>query len=414
MRKLAVVLLALTILVTGSGLVSASPRWHPFKDSEEMPWAEGYLAKMKVKGYLIGDPDGKFRPNAAVKRVEAVVAAVRLMGLEDEARAVSRAELTFRDAEHIQRKYWWAVGYLAVAMQRNIIPGGNQQEFRSDAEASRLWVAELLVKAMGLEAEAQARMDAVVDFKDARDIPADKIGYMVVAVEKGIIAGYDDRTVRPHRAVKRGELSALLDRSDDALPPRNRFEVRGTVVGVVYAEVYRSITLELPGPLEERTYPVSAEALVIVNGAPAGLADVKPGYKAQLLLNTAGTAILVDARKAAGEERLTSWEGVVLSLELEGVKYGLLTAPMHMPDLDRMKHRGKQKLDREIEESIRGKPPWAAGRVLLLVPESQEVDKALADNLGRAVKVFGRVIPESNIYMRPAIGVKKVEPVDWR
>lgn len=411
MKELAVVLVVLTLLLSGSGLASAGPKWHPFSDSDEAPWAEGYLAKMKIKGFLKGYEDGSFRPQSAVKRVEAVVAAIRLMGLEDEAKAVTQAALTFTDAGHIQQKYPWAVGYLAVAVQKNIIPSG-EQGFRPDAEASRLWVAELLVKAMGLESEAQARMDAVLGFKDKEEIPASKVGYIVVAVEKGIIKGYENNTIRPHQPVKRGELSALLDRSDDVMPARNRFEVRGTVVNAVYAAVYRTIAIDLPGPLEVRTYPVSNDALVLVDGAPATLAEVKPGYKAQLLLNSAGTAIMVDAKKAEVVERLSSWEGVVIRLDLEGVKYGLLTAPIHMPQVERMKHRGKKKMDRDIEEWLEGKSPWA-GRVLLLVPESQQVEQALADNLGGPVKVSGLVIPEPNTYMRPAITVKKVEKADW-
>ena len=77
-------------------------------------------------------------------------------------------------------------------------------------EANRLWATTLLVKALKLEAEAKAQMKATLAFKDAKKIPAGSVGYVKVAVDKGLVNGFEDNTFKPEQRVTRAELAALL------------------------------------------------------------------------------------------------------------------------------------------------------------------------------------------------------------
>src|SRR5688572_12094617 len=73
-----------------------------FNDLEEAQWALGYIGKMKSKKVFQGFEDGTFRPNQPVTRVQAIVTAVRLMGLEEQAIAKpADAILNFKDADLI-------------------------------------------------------------------------------------------------------------------------------------------------------------------------------------------------------------------------------------------------------------------------------------------------------------------------
>lgn len=185
-----------------------------FSDSKEAPWAEEYIGKMQSKEVIKGYGDGTFKPNAPVTRIEAIVMAVRLMGLEEEALAKSDdIKLHFKDADQIPK---WGRGHVIVALENGLFIG-TEDKIQSNKAASRVWIVQLLVKALGFEQEALSQMTNIPDFNDVADIPAGSIGYVNVAVEQGITTGYGDNTFKPNQPVKRGEMAAFLDRTNDGL-----------------------------------------------------------------------------------------------------------------------------------------------------------------------------------------------------
>ena len=90
--------------------------------------------------------------------------------------------------------------------------------FSQKSRQLALFAATLLVKALGLEADATAKVNTQLTFKDEDKIPAGSVGYVAVATEKGIVTGYDNNTFRPNQPVTRAELAALLDRTDEEMP----------------------------------------------------------------------------------------------------------------------------------------------------------------------------------------------------
>ncbi|WP_227872073.1 S-layer homology domain-containing protein [Paenibacillus albus] len=141
------------------------------------------------------------------------------MGLKDQAESTAEmsTKLNFKDADQLVKKYPWAVGYVAVALEKDLFTE-TDTDIQADKPATRLFAATLLVKAMGLDAEAKAKVNSHLDFKDADKIPAGSVGYVAVAIEKGLITGYEDGTFRPNQQVTRAELAALLGRTDEQLP----------------------------------------------------------------------------------------------------------------------------------------------------------------------------------------------------
>lgn len=243
-----------------------------FDDAEEAQWALEYIGKMKAKNVIAGYPDGTFQPNKPVKRVEAIVMAVRLMGLEEEAKAKSpEIQLHFKDAKQINNQYAWAKGYIAVALENGLFDA-SEDKIQPDKPASRIWVSSLLVRALGLQQEALEQMTEVPDFKDAHEIPAGAIGYVNVAVEQGIVSGYPDETFKPNKSVTRAEMAALLDRTDDGLlENEGALLVSGkvtaisfdedSVTGDVYGATDGSVTVETFNG-ESFTYLISSDLLV--------------------------------------------------------------------------------------------------------------------------------------------------------
>lgn len=203
-----------------------------FRDAAEASWANQAIGFMKYQQILSGYEDGTFRPNKPVSRIEAVVTAVRLMGLEEEAKAKSEGKLLLDDAQNIDKNYKWAKGYIVVALEKGLF---DTSEHRLDPEkpASRVWVSALLVKALGLQDEALALMSEEPDFSDVNAIPAGSIGYVNVAVKQGIISGYPNGTFKPHQNVTRAELASLLERTGENMQEQvGSVTVTGKVVSV--------------------------------------------------------------------------------------------------------------------------------------------------------------------------------------
>ncbi|MEW5935153.1 MAG: S-layer homology domain-containing protein, partial [Bacillota bacterium] len=482
---------------------------------DQAPWARAYLAAASLKGLLKGYPDGRFRPNDPLKREELVTALVRFAGLEEAAESMSQAVLPFRDAARVLERAAWARGYLAAARDAGILPG-EEDRFLPGEAADRLWAAELLVRALGLQAEAELRAGEGVDFTDVKDVPPEKLGYLAVAVERGLLQGFPDGTFRPKEKLTRAQLAALLERAALHRKYLGKYEVRGTVAEVVY-EGERAIVLRVEGarmeppvrvpaypgparleqpdgkeflarqwgderlhgwetadgytivkdgetgfwcyaekaedgslvstgvradgpppaglpkglrpelagpkpasvkPEEVRRYPVSPDALVLVDGKEAALEDVKPGFRASLVLNAEGVAVVVSARSVQPEKKGVALRGWLVDLpDLEGADmYGLVPGFRWgevRPLLDgNFRLREEQGPGEGLEWRQEGKMP-VLRVVMALVPADDRVAGQLRTLLGKFVEVRGERVKEPNIYMRPVFRVNEVRAVEF-
>ena len=111
-----------------------------FDDASDAPWAGEYIGKMQSKKVIKGYDDGKFRPNEPVTRIEAIVMAVRLMGLEKEALSQpSDMALHFRDSSQIPS---WGRGHVIVALENGLFIA-TEDKIHPNKPASRVWIVRM-------------------------------------------------------------------------------------------------------------------------------------------------------------------------------------------------------------------------------------------------------------------------------
>lgn len=255
---------------------------------KDVEWAQRYIASLASKRVFEGYEDGTFQPRKTISRIEAITAAVRLMGLRDQAESADAkaANLNFKDADKLKQKYPWATGYVSVALQNDLFAETDDM-IQPEKEADRLWATTLLVKAMKLQNEAKAKMNAKLPFRDADKISAGSVGYVAVAIEKNLIDGYEDNTFRPNKPVTRAELAALLDRTGSQLP--DHASVKGTVTGALNNNLL---------PVKSQNNEVlnvelDSNVFVFRNGSRVAPGDLRTGD--QVLIRTyGGKAIYVE------------------------------------------------------------------------------------------------------------------------
>jgi hypothetical protein len=234
----------------------------------DVEWAMRYIASLASKRVFEGYEDGSFKPRNAISRIEAITAAVRLMGLRDKAESAAEmaTHLNFKDADKIPA---WAVGYVAVALENDLF-SENDTSVQPQKEADRLWATTLLVKALKLETEAKAKMNTKLTFKDAKEIPAGSVGYVAVAVEKGLIEGFENNTFRPNAPVTRAQLAKLLDVTGDQIGDKD------TVTGTVSAVVYNNVLTINKGGVPT-TLVLDANAFIFRNGVKVAASALQVG-----------------------------------------------------------------------------------------------------------------------------------------
>lgn len=257
----------------------------------DIEWSSKSIASLAALRIFDGYDDGTFRPRNTVSRIEAIIAAVRLMGLRDKAESAAEMQthLNFKDADKIVQKYPNAVGYIAVAVENDLFLESDNA-VRPDKEADRLWATTLLVKALKLDAEAKAKMNTQLTFTDADDIPAGSVGYVAVAVEKGLISGFENNTFRPNAPVTRAQLAALLDRTSDHMT--GNAALKGTVTATVYSN-----TLSLNVNSVTQVVYLDPNAFIYSGGVKVTAADLKVGDEVRIRLYN-DVAIFVEVIKS--------------------------------------------------------------------------------------------------------------------
>lgn len=292
---------------------------------KESAWAMQYITELVRKGVFTGYPDGSFRPNEPVTRIQAIAAAVRQMGLEEEAAREMSTRLNFQDADLIQKKHPWAVGYVAVALENDLFLE-NETKVQPEKPADRLWATILLVKALGLEEEAKEKMNTVLPFKDRDQIPAGSVGYVAVALEKGLITGYENNTFRPNKPVTRAEYAALLDRTGDQIPDADTGygTVKGTFSGIVGGKVV------ITANGKSASYTVSSDAIIVRNNEIVGLNALVTGDQLSVVvadgkiihIAVTGTSAIADGTQT-GTVTAKSSGKLTLSKDGSAVQYNV-------------------------------------------------------------------------------------------
>jgi len=189
-----------------------------FKDTGSH-WSGEWVGRLVALGAINGYPDGSFKPDNTITRAEFAKTLCTALKLE------LHYGYVFDDVPESH----WANTYI-FTLARTTPPIINENEYgknyKPDEPITRVEIAKMVVRAMGLEDEAKNPANRNTGFADNSSIAAADRGYVKIAKEKGIINGYPDGTFRPQQTAKRGEAAkmvvamlAVMTGYEDILPP---------------------------------------------------------------------------------------------------------------------------------------------------------------------------------------------------
>lgn len=280
-------------------------------------WAREPILRMAGRGLMRGTGSGRFGPEESLTKEQAITLVVRLVGLEDE--ATRAAEVPGDLAEGVS---YWARGYLATALNYGIIYDAELTELdrRWREPALRQEAALWLARGLGLDPIYGLERQVLYTFDDYQEFDERYLGYMEAILQEGIMASVTKNRFFPNRAIKRGEMAAILDRvMERSAHLRGEAVKKGFITGIeqstdttggspVIKTAYR---VEVPGdkPLDlvvekETSGQVLRDVVVLKGGSLSDSRVLCWGDELELVVSTDGYAVFAQVIEG-GEKQLS-------------------------------------------------------------------------------------------------------------
>lgn len=162
-------------------------------------WAKAAIERAAKLGFVNGYEGGTFQPEGLVTRAEFATMLARALQLPPN----DNEQLAFADETSIPA---WAKSSILSAVNAGIVLGYEDNTFRSGRMISRAEITTMIVRASGIQADAQQ----LSTFGDKDQIPAWAYSYITAAAEAGLIQGKGDNLFMPNDNATRAEAVTLI------------------------------------------------------------------------------------------------------------------------------------------------------------------------------------------------------------
>lgn len=232
-------------------------------------WSQTEVEAAAQEGWVNGYPDGTFRPEAQVSRSEFVkllLAAVHLTPGSETAiylHQVSQAAyrpVSLRDMENnwLTQAGWTQVAVDFGLIQEEDFPDG---QFGPSIPLTRGEAAVLVVRTLGLVNPAHSNTDALL-FNDAGEISQALQGYVLEAVQAGVIRGLPDGTFGGDRSISRAEAVVMISRAVSWMEEGIDSDIRAYVKDSNRADEGQALALSVPAQVIDGTIYLPARDVI--------------------------------------------------------------------------------------------------------------------------------------------------------
>ncbi|RXZ80199.1 S-layer homology domain-containing protein [Paenibacillaceae bacterium] len=231
----------------------------PFADVAKGHWAEKHIAKLALQGIVEGTGT-QFAPNRSVSRQDAVIMAIRFLGKKEE--VANAATVTFPDTFKVKD---YAKPYVVFAFQEGLLINAEEFELAEQTpdvewgagEASREWVAKLMIRALGETVRAEQSASSSSTFTDDNKISSKYRGFVNAAVSLDLMKGVSATKFDPQAAVNRAMMATLLSRAQSKV----EVEYPGQTKGLLTNVTADSLTLFDVEKQQEQVYTAGSSTL---------------------------------------------------------------------------------------------------------------------------------------------------------
>ena len=181
-----------------------------FNDMTGYDWAMKSVQNMAAMGKIKGIGNGKFAPASAAKQIEVLIMTLRYLGLDDELDLDVNLLPSFKKLKAQD----WMIPYLNLAIENDILTEEEAEDFNPNKPASRSLTAVYIIRALDMVDEAEEMQDDPLSYNDAAAVPTDRIGYVNLITELGLMIGHNN-VFQPNKPLSRAEMAVLFARMYD-------------------------------------------------------------------------------------------------------------------------------------------------------------------------------------------------------
>lgn len=278
MKKIRIlsVVLAIMMVMTMTTFVNAKS----FDDvtAESHSWAVEAIESMADLGIITGYTDGTFKPDNVVTKLESLLLAARILGVnapENEALLDAAIEAYGEKVEDYELNFGSdEVCYLLI---KNVISEEELADYIGKSNVSqgmkRYEIAVLLTKALDAEDEVSKNLITSLEFADADDIPAYAKKYVEYVTKNGLMNGVGDNQFSPNTDVTRAQIAVLMNK----LSEKTKYTY---FYGKVAEMDYSTKVIRVKNEEDSARYIVNADAILRFEGADITVNDIATGYDA--------------------------------------------------------------------------------------------------------------------------------------
>ncbi len=289
--------------------MSSTSYLQKFDDVKETHWAFSYINEMSSRGILKGYPDGAFYPENPVTRAEFAKIMCLASGLT--VSTVSSASYSDVDtddwfAPYVETGKYYLSGYVS----------NGQKFYMPDSNALREDIAVALVKLKGYDTTIYDESVLKTMFTDWQSISEGARKYVSVAIEKGLISGFEDNTFRGQDTITRAQASALLWRAYQYGNDNKVFEEEAPVLEKEEIEVPLTLTMKASNSDIYLEYGKTTEFTVTVTSSENGeyVPDISGDTE---ILTSVSPSVSAKGKKTVCKYKTTDISSGVYSLRFE-------------------------------------------------------------------------------------------------
>ncbi|KPV55345.1 S-layer protein [Paenibacillus sp. A3] len=319
-RRLAAAVLALS-LAFGSPVFAAaaetksnistgsSVNSQRFTDVGDQHWAIKHVTKLASLGVIEGYEKGEYGPEKSVSQQEVIVMALRFMGLESEVtKSKAGTALPFTVDNFFKPYVAYAIDRGLINIQEETADGTNAKTAWGAKEASREWVAKLVIRAIGKQELANQQAQSSSSFTDSKDFSSWAAGYINAAVSLKIVQGFDDNSFKPKDKVTRAQMATFLSRADKEATSRSSRVVTGYVMELTDRKIS---VLNANGQTTEYTLSSDTALYSGKDDSRISLSNIKLTNEVYLVQNQ-GAALYIELTN--DQQKMETYEGTLAEI----------------------------------------------------------------------------------------------------
>jgi len=280
-------------------------------------WAEKGIKEMVADKIILGYPDGTFKPDNSVTKLDTLIMASRVLGVDKAEN--SEEAITAQDTYKSMLSSYDIYGKREISflLNRKVFSKTEIDTYIKGANAKlntkRYEAAIIFTKILGKESDVKNKTFVILPFTDSQQIPANAKAYVELMNDEGIMSGVTKNEFKPNDVITRAQVASLLLRVNNKLgntSVQTSAGTEATFTGTVDYISRATMLITVKNSSSSKNFTLLSSTPVKIDTATSTLNSLERGFS--VTVKTKGTEILsVEAASRTFSKTIT---GIVSSV----------------------------------------------------------------------------------------------------